>query len=100
MANIEVTYIVPAGLLAQALAKCNTELHPGLLGMFTTPVIRKTDADGANPTHYITSGWLSEEEVAYLNAQLPGPFESSLVADENPHAMLKRLGRKLKPGTI
>lgn len=99
MANVFATYIIPQGLITQARSKVTgVEGFPGLAGMFITPVIKKNDPDNAPTTHWISSGWMSQEEVDYLNSQLPGPFESSV--DEDPHIMMERLVLRLKPGNM
>lgn len=74
-----------------------------------TPLIEIGSADDAPATHWISSGWMSPEEVAYLNAQLPTAFEFSdgtfdTVIDGEPvkitedgNAFMARKGYRMKP---
>lgn len=113
--NARYTFLIPAGLVTQARAKCKAAKDdplinlPGLDGMFLTPVIAAANANSVAAKWFISSGWLSDAEVAYLNAQLPGPFEASDFTveitlpdgstqrvEEDAHTMLVRLGLKLK----
>jgi hypothetical protein len=115
MSTIFATYIITNGLRAASVAKLSSKdaqnnlLHPGLPGMFTTPLIAIGGADNAPTTAWISSGMMSTEEVAYLNAQLPGPFEFSTgeytdgqgkVQKEDGHGFMARKNYKLKPGTL
>jgi hypothetical protein len=112
------TYIITNGLKAASVAKLsakdaqNNLLHPGLPGMFTTPLIGKAAADNAPTTGWISSGIMSDAEIAYLNAQLPGPFEYSTgeydttingqpaKVKEDGHGFMARKGYRMKPGTL
>ena len=68
------TYIIPAGNLTAVKAKLaqgaadETKNLKGILGMFTTPL----SATGTgNATHYCSSGIMSAEEEAWIEANLP-----------------------------
>jgi hypothetical protein len=109
------TFIITNGLKAASVAKLSAKdaqdnlLHPGLPGMFTTPLIGKAAADNAPTTGWISSGIMSDVEIAYLNAQLPGPFEFSTgeyideqgkPQKEDGHGFMSRKGYRMKPGTL
>jgi hypothetical protein len=109
------TYIITNGLKAASVAKLSAKdaqdnlLHPGLPGMFQTPLISKTGNDNAPVTGWISSGIMSDAEIAYLNAQLPGPFEFSTgeytdeqgkPQKEDGHGFMDRKGYRMKPGAI
>jgi len=95
--NVFHTYIIPQGLITQALAKCkDVEGLFGLNGMFITPL----SPSGTLPaTHYVSSGWFSQEELIYLDSQLPRVFEESNGTfngqPENVFEMFSRLGLKM-----
>jgi hypothetical protein len=108
-------FIVPNGLKNAAIAKLEAKdaqgsfLHPGLPGMLETPLIANTGADNAPTTGWISSGIMSDAEIAYLNAQLPGPFEFSTgeytdeqgkPQKEDGHGFMSRKGYRMKPGTL
>jgi hypothetical protein len=108
-------FIITNGLKAASAAKLSSKdaqdnlLHPGLPGMFTTPLIGKAAADNAPTTGWISSGEMSDAEIAYLNAQLPGPFEFSTgeytdeqgkPQKEDGHGFMARKGYRMKPGTL
>ena len=68
------THIIPAGNLVAVRAKLaqgaadETKNLRGILGMFTTPL----SATGTgNATHYCSSGIMSAEEEAWIEANLP-----------------------------
>jgi hypothetical protein len=65
------TYIIPAGNLVAVKAKLQQAKDLGLAGlpgMFTTPL----SATGTgNATHYCSSGIMSAEEEAWIEANLP-----------------------------
>lgn len=68
------TYIIPAGVLAAVKAKLQAGADreenplPGVLGMFTTPL---SPSGKGKATHYCSSGQMSDEEMDYLEAELP-----------------------------
>jgi hypothetical protein len=76
--TIWATYIITNGLKTASVAKLAAKdaqgnpLHPGLQGMFTTPL-----GSSGSTTHWISSGWMSEEEIAFLDSQLPVAFHKS-----------------------
>ena len=112
------TYIITSGLKTSSISKLEAKgqegglLFPGLPGMFTTALIAKTGTDTSPTTAWISSGWMSEEEIAHLNAQLPGPFEYSdgtfdttidgkaVKVSENGHAFMARKGYRMKPESV
>jgi hypothetical protein len=115
MSNVFSTFIITNGLKNSCITKINAKdaqnnlLHPGLPGMFETPLVNTNDADNAPAKAWISSGVMSEEEVAYLNAQLPGPFEFSTgeyideqgkSQKEDGHGFMSRKGYRMKPGTL
>lgn len=76
-----VTFIIAAGLRQASIAKCEAKgqdgsfLRPGLVGMFTTPLRAAGNPNGPI-THWISSGHMSQQEIDYLNANLPPAFQS------------------------
>jgi hypothetical protein len=118
MTYIFATFIIPNGLKNQVITKCEAKdaqgnyLHPGLPGMFTAALVNTADADNAPAKAWASSGMMTEEEVAYCNAQLPGPFEYSTgeydatidgkptKVKEDGHGFLARMGYRLKPGEL
>ena len=85
------TIIIPSGQVTALQNKLKNELHPGLDGMFTTPL----SASGNLPaTHYVSSGWLSQEESDFLNEQLPKPFQGNSEG-EGSHEMFSRVGLQM-----
>jgi len=69
-----VTFIIPAGNLVAVKAKLQqgaddpTKNLRGILGMFTTGL---SPSGSGTPTHYVSTGQGSEEEIAWLEANLP-----------------------------
>ena len=69
-----VTFIIPAGNLVAVRAKLQQGADDpaknlsGILGMFTTGL---SPSGAGNPTHYVSSGQGSEEEIAWLEDNLP-----------------------------
>lgn len=91
------TYIIPNGLVVSARAKVTGVEHlPGIAGMFTAAL---SSTGNLPATHYASSGWMSPEEVAYLDANLPRAFDESDGTfngePEGVHQMITRLGLKL-----
>ena len=85
------TIIVPAGQVTALASKLKNDLHPGLDGMFTTPL---SSTGNLPATHYVSSGWMSQAESEFLNAQLPKPFQGN-DSGEGPHEMFARVGLKM-----
>jgi hypothetical protein len=115
MSNVFATFIIPNGLKNSCIAKIEAKdaqgqfLQRGLPGMFETPLIATGDAANAPTKAWISSGMMSPEEIAYLNAQLPGPFEFSTgeyideqgkPQKEDGHGFMSRKGFRMKPGTL
>lgn len=83
------TYIVPAGQVTAIRNRLKqTDAPTGLDGMFLTAL---SQTPGGAVTHYVSSGHLSAEQVAFLDANLPKPFTGGEPGRE-PHALLARLG--------
>jgi hypothetical protein len=102
------TYIITNGLKNASLAKAEDGTFPGLAGMFKTALIAKTGNDNSPITAWVSSGLMSEEEVAYLNSVLPGPFEFSTgeyedqgqVVKEDGHSFIARKNYRMKPDVV
>ena len=91
MTYLHRTLIIPSGQVTALQNKLKTEDHPGLDGMFTTPM----SASGNLPaTHYVSSGHLSQAESDFLDANLPKPFLGN-DDGEGPFAMFERIGLKI-----
>ena len=80
MTETRYTYIIPKGLQTASIAISDDPDAPqGVANMFRVPL----SATGSNPvTRYLSSGLMSEEEVAYLDAELPGPIPNTIYLDE------------------
>lgn len=103
-------FVITAGNLTASKAKCEAKgqegnfLYPGLPGHFKTPL---SPTGAGNATHYISAGLFSDEEAAYLEAQLPASLTVSdgttqktingvlTTVPEGPHELLKRLGLQI-----
>ena len=91
MTHLHRTLIIPSGQVTALQNKLKTEDHPGLDGMFTTPM----SADGTPPaTHYVSSGPLSQAESDFLDANLPKPFLGNDEGEE-PFAMFERVNLQI-----
>lgn len=108
--------VITSGNLQATRAKLGAKgqdgrfLMPGLPGSFTTPL----SATGNLPaTRYASSGWYSEEEAAYLEAELPRSVDISdgtytyvdehgntVTVQEDAHAFFARLGLKMIQGDV
>jgi hypothetical protein len=87
-------WIIPNGQLNASLAKTNAAPGlPGLNGMFTVKLRNKA---GTNPTHNASAGWMSQDEVAYLQANLDPTFmvyePAAGQLPESPLVTIDRLG--------
>lgn len=110
MSHVYRAFVIAAGNLTASKAKCEAKdaqgqfLHGGLLGHFKTPL----SPSGNTPaTHYISAGQFSDEEAAYLEAQLPASLTvsdgtttatvdgQSVTVPEGPHQLLARLGLQI-----
>lgn len=93
---MRVTYVITSDDLVAAQAKCKQAKDvpegklPGLEGMFMTPLV---DEKGII-THYISSGILSDAEIAYLDTQLPPAASKEISKD--PFEKLAEMKVKLK----
>jgi hypothetical protein len=94
MANRYQVWIIPNGQITASLAK--TEAVPGLpgiSGMFRTKL---RNIAGQNHTHNASAGWMSEEEVAFLLANLDPTFmvyePATGTQPESPFVTIARLG--------
>ena len=92
--NVYQVWIIPNGQLTASLSKTNAAPGlPGLNGMFTVMLM---NIGGTNPTHNASAGWMSTEEVAYLQANLDPSFlvyAPVLVGDERPETPLATIAR-------
>lgn len=86
------TYIIPAGVVTSVRSRLKDEdAIIGLDGMFTVPM----SPNGNLPaTHYCSSGILSDEQVAFLEASLPRPFTGG-EPDRDPWEVFAEVGLKL-----
>jgi hypothetical protein len=118
MSLVFATFVIPNGLKNGCVTKIEAKdaqgnfLFPGLPGMFTAELVNAGDSDAAPARAWVSSGWMSEAELAYLNAQLPGPFEYSpgeydATVDGQPTKVkedglgfINRKGYRLKQPTI
>ena len=77
--EVRYTYIIPKGLQTASIAVSdNPDAPQGVKNMFRVP-LSKT---GNEPvTHYLSSGLMSEAQVAYLDAELPGPVPPTIDVD-------------------
>jgi hypothetical protein len=92
--NLFNVWIIPNGQLTASLAKTeNVQGLPGISGMFRT---RLRNIAGQNPTHNASAGWMSQEEVSFLRANLDLSFmvyePANGVQPESPHVTIARLG--------
>lgn len=72
------TYIIPKGVLTATLQKIDESEIAGLVGMFSTPLSKS----GSLPaTHYISSGILSDEQVQFLDDNIPPAFTKDVGRD-------------------
>lgn len=80
MLETRYTWIIPKGLQQASIATSdNPDAPQGVKNMFRVP-LSKT---GNEPvTHYLSSGLMSEEQVAYLDAELPGPIPNTIYLDD------------------
>jgi hypothetical protein len=90
-------WIIPNGQLTSSLAKTeNVQGLPGISGMFRTKL---RNIAGQNHTHNASAGWMSNEEVTFLLANLDPTFMVYEPANgqqpESPHATIARLGYAL-----
>lgn len=84
------TYILPKGALTATKNNINSANYESLKGMFTTPL----SSSGNNPaTHYISSGVLSQEEIDFLDANIPPAFVKR--QGDDPHAMMAEQNLKV-----
>lgn len=105
--NVFRTYVITSGNLTATKAKLEAKgqdgrfLMPGLPGMFTTPL---SSTGNLPATRYASAGLLSQEEAAYLDAELPKSVDISdgtytdpegNTVQEGPHEFFARLGLKM-----
>lgn len=84
------TYIIPKGVLTATLQKIDESEIAGLLGMFATPLSKS----GSLPaTHYISSGVLSDEQVQFLDDNIPPAFTKD--AGRDPFVVMEEQELKL-----
>lgn len=104
-ANTLATFIIPAGIVTSVRNKCKTATKadgtplPGIDGMFTAELNRTNDAAAAPATHYISSGWMSQDEIDWLNANIPPAFEFVL-DDTDPRRTIAAKGLKLRQPSL
>lgn len=90
-------WIIPNGQITASLAKTeNVQGLPGISGMFRTKL---RNIAGQNATHNASAGWMSAEEVAFLQANLDAAFmvyePAAGEQPESPHTTIARLGYAL-----
>lgn len=84
------TYIIPKGVLTATKNNINSANYESLKGMFTTPL----SSSGNKPaTHYISSGVLSQEEIDFLDSNIPPAFVKR--QGENPHTLMAEQNLKV-----
>lgn len=77
------TYIIPKGVLTATQNNINSANYESLKGMFTTPL----SSNGSEPaSHYISSGVLSQEEIDFLDANIPPAFVKR--QGDDPHELM------------
>jgi hypothetical protein len=90
-------WIIPNGQITASLQKTeNVPGFPGISGMFRTKL---RNIAGQNHTHNASAGWMSQEEVAFLTANLDPSFMVYEPAEgeypEHPLTTIARLGYAL-----
>jgi hypothetical protein len=104
MANRYQVWIIPNGQITASLAK--TEAVPGLPGISGMFQTKLRQIAGQNQTHNASAGPMSDEERAFLSANLDASFlvyaPAAGVQPESPHVTIARLGLAMwvDPSTV